>query len=883
MVPDQNAFNRPSPGADPALPQQATRQRRLGDPLRRSQRSLRVCESRLALSASLAADLVLSSIEDPTPAADGDPAAIPSDWLLEQAAEIRQQYGLDGAGQSIAVIDSGIAWDHVALGGGFGPGYRVVGGWDFAENDADPYDDAPAGFHGSHVSGLLAGDGPGFSGIAPGADLLALRVFDDSGRGSLDAIESALEWVHENRDAYEHPITTVNLSLGAILHEANEAQVLGQLEDELQQLHDDGIIVVAAAGNQFDADFPSRVTYPAESRWVTAVGSIDADGALSGFSQRQADLLTAPGHQVRSSVPDHVFGWDGNVDDYAATDGTSMAAPQVAAASALVRQAMLQADPAADTDPAAILGHLRETAITATDPLTGLTYHTVDLEAAIDALLADSQQDTTPPLESSTLDPAQAVDLGMIDSQTVTLNPDQWYTLRGTHDGILSLSIPAGTLVEAVDGQGRPLESFDRFTGADSSADATQQLDYQVGSQQAIFLRLQNAGPETVAITNLLQFDGGDIRVLGTGQSDQVRLDLTDVVTLQVNGAQYRFDSTTGLSSLRIQGDGGSDRIDLQGSTATERLVLHPGGNASGEASRLLRQGLTVQFDGFEQVSFDGGGGADQASVYDTPGDDQLTTRPGEAHLTGAGYSFRVTDVPRIYVHATAGGEDTAFVYDSSADETLVIRPQFTSLRGETHFNLAYGFERVYAFAQNGGQDEAKLYDSEGDDRMSASAVSASISGPGYYASARYFESVEANATFGGHDTARLYAADDSVRWQHAGGLIQMIGVNADGETLERTARGFDDVGAFVAGAAADVQLQSFAPAPSSFADPSPTLSPALSRPASLSRPALLWDVSGQHDTDAERRAEALLDTATDPRSARRALAALFERLGEQD
>ncbi|MFN9957483.1 MAG: S8 family serine peptidase, partial [bacterium] len=72
--------------------------------------------------------------------------------------EVQHWYGLKGSQQTVAVIDSGIAWDHRALGRGFGPGYRVVGGWDFAENDPLPYDDAPAGFHGTHVSGILAAD-----------------------------------------------------------------------------------------------------------------------------------------------------------------------------------------------------------------------------------------------------------------------------------------------------------------------------------------------------------------------------------------------------------------------------------------------------------------------------------------------------------------------------------------------------------------------------------------------------------------------------------------------------------------------------------------------------------------------------------------------------
>ena len=62
---------------------------------------------------------------------------------LDQA---RADYGFTGSGQTVAVIDSGIAYEHYALGGGFGPAYRVVGGFDFTERDADPHDDGPAGW-----------------------------------------------------------------------------------------------------------------------------------------------------------------------------------------------------------------------------------------------------------------------------------------------------------------------------------------------------------------------------------------------------------------------------------------------------------------------------------------------------------------------------------------------------------------------------------------------------------------------------------------------------------------------------------------------------------------------------------------------------------------
>ena len=103
---------------------------------------------------------------------------------------VRSDYGFDGTGQTVVVIDSGIAYDHYSLGGGFGPSHRVVGGWDFAENDGDPFDDAPAGYHGTHVAGIIGSDHATHTGVAPGVDLVALRVFDDSGNGTF-------QWVDE--------------------------------------------------------------------------------------------------------------------------------------------------------------------------------------------------------------------------------------------------------------------------------------------------------------------------------------------------------------------------------------------------------------------------------------------------------------------------------------------------------------------------------------------------------------------------------------------------------------------------------------------------------------------------------------------------------------
>jgi subtilisin family serine protease len=76
---------------------------------------------------------------------------------------------ITGKGVLVAVIDTGIDYMHPDLGGGFGPGYKVVGGFDFANNDSDPMDDNG---HGTLVAGIIAANG-NLKGVAPDANLLA--------------------------------------------------------------------------------------------------------------------------------------------------------------------------------------------------------------------------------------------------------------------------------------------------------------------------------------------------------------------------------------------------------------------------------------------------------------------------------------------------------------------------------------------------------------------------------------------------------------------------------------------------------------------------------------------------------------------------------------
>jgi subtilisin family serine protease len=297
-------------------------------------------------------------------------------------------FGLDGTGQTVAIIDSGIAYDHPALGSGLGKPYQVVGGWDFAEQDADPYDDAPFGFHGTHVAGIVASQAATARGVAPGVDLVALRVFDDQGMGKWEWVEQSLQWVEAHRNDFAHPITTINLSVGSLPSHPSTSQ-WQILEDEFQRLHASGVLIVVAAGNGF-ADQPvAGLNLPAASRWVVPVASVDPQGQLSPFSQRQADILAAPGERVLSTVPDYLLGRDGDRNDFDRASGTSMAAPFVAGASVLVRQAM-ERNGIQSITPELIQQHLQASAVPRQDRQTGIRYYELDLDKALQRLVIPS-------------------------------------------------------------------------------------------------------------------------------------------------------------------------------------------------------------------------------------------------------------------------------------------------------------------------------------------------------------------------------------------------------------------------------------------------------------------------------------------------------------
>ena len=275
-----------------------------------------------------------SSLTEPTP----QPAAAAiSEWNLHSVrAPQMWAAGYDGTGTVVASMDSGVDYLHPDL---FASWRGGADSWfDPNGEHATPYDSTG---HGTQSTSLMVGGDAGGTniGVAPGAQWIAVKIFNDAGLASLSVIHQGFQWLLDpdnNPDTNDSP-DVVNSSWG---YPSEVGLCFNEFNADIGVLTAAGIAVVFSAGNQGSLGSVS----PADNPESFAVGSVDASLHVADSSSRGPSAcdgsffpeVVAPGVNVMAA--DLTFGGI-FPDSYVTVSGTSFAAPHVAGTMALLRQA----------------------------------------------------------------------------------------------------------------------------------------------------------------------------------------------------------------------------------------------------------------------------------------------------------------------------------------------------------------------------------------------------------------------------------------------------------------------------------------------------------------------------------------------------------------
>jgi serine protease AprX len=266
----------------------------------------------------------------------------PNTYLSTTGADKLHAEGLNGAGVGVAVIDSGVD-GHADLSGRL----LLPDGYP----DGDPYG------HGTHVAGIVAGSGSAtqgvYEGVAPGATIINLNITDSKGMAYESDVVNALQWVYDHKDLYN--IRVVNMSLNSTLENSYHESPMAAASEILWF---NGVVVVASVGNKGPGGgYNTAKTAPANDPFLIIVGASDEHdttdpgndtvGSFSSFGVTVDGFLSpgivAPGFNIIAPLSAD-SAWGGDFPDrvaegeYIRLSGTSMAAPIVAGAAALLLQ-----------------------------------------------------------------------------------------------------------------------------------------------------------------------------------------------------------------------------------------------------------------------------------------------------------------------------------------------------------------------------------------------------------------------------------------------------------------------------------------------------------------------------------------------------------------
>ena len=462
--------------------------------------------------------------------------------------------GIDGGGYAVVILDTGIDRDHPFFGpdaDSDGVADRIVYSYDFADgdNNASP---ANEDSHGSNVTSIAAGFQSGvYSGIAPGADIIHLKVFpSDGGGASFLDIQAALDWVVDNAATYN--IAAVNMSLGFGRFTSPTTASAG-IDDELATLAAMDIIVTSASGNAYrnlvGCDTVG-VSYPSADPNSLSVGAVwDANvgsGTLAGndnilgteddivvsstaadriigFSQRDRNLtdIFAPGALINGAT------WNGGSADMS---GTSMASPHIAGV-ALLAQELAEDNLGRRLTPGQFRDLMRATGVTINDgddedndvDATGLDFKRIDMYAlaqAFDAPFVIAQS----PADGETIGTTSLdVDVTFLDTVSGVDKTD--LVLSGTGAGsatVDSVSYEGGNVYRFV--VSGLTEGTVDLTLAPDAGD----IDDGAGTDLAPFPWSFTVGPPTAPVVSLSVTTSGEVNLTWLDSQGEDSYDVWD-------------------------------------------------------------------------------------------------------------------------------------------------------------------------------------------------------------------------------------------------------------------------------------------------------------------------------------------------------------------
>lgn len=326
----------------------------------------------------------------------------PAAWDLARA----------GSGQTIAVLDTGVALSHQDLKDSLLPGR------DFVNADAVPSDDNGHGTAVAGVAAARANNGRGLAGVAWRAKILPVKVLAASGLGRDADIAKGIVW------ATDQGADVINMSFGG-------SAASGVLREAIAYAAQRDVVLVAAAGNSGIAER----RFPASHRNVIGVGATDWDGNITWFSTHGGAVdIAAPGYRITSTAVARIEGYP-----YTRSSGTSMAAPMVAGGAAL----LFAQDPGRSARNVAwrLLATARDTGLPGDDSAYGAGV--LDVRAALDGARRPAVVAARDEFEPNGF-PQQAKPIPVGSSLSGTISPENdvdWYVYEETSDWWLQFTV----------------------------------------------------------------------------------------------------------------------------------------------------------------------------------------------------------------------------------------------------------------------------------------------------------------------------------------------------------------------------------------------------------------------------------------------------------